>query len=108
MKRFGDKDVRGKQHTQGGDRKVMRKKHLLVSGIMAFAAVFIAAGIYATTTMPDVIKLEDPAYKEHKKGEVVFNHKKHAVVFFWLFSLGLWISSAFRLSSLQLPLAFQP
>ena len=81
MKRFGDKDVRGKQHTQGGDRKVMRKKHLLVSGIMAFAAVFIAAGIYATTTMPDVIKLEDPAYKEHKKGEVVFNHKKHAEVY---------------------------
>ncbi len=55
----------------------MRKKHLLVSGIMAVAAVFIAAGIYATA-MPDVIKLEDPAYKEHKKGVVVFNHKKHA------------------------------
>ena len=54
----------------------MTKKHLLVSGIIAVMTLFIAAGIYAKA-IPDVIKLEDPAYKEHKKGVVEFHHKKH-------------------------------
>ena len=55
----------------------MTKKHLLVSGIAAVATLFIAAGIYAKAA-PDEIKLEDPAYKEHQKGVVVFHHKKHS------------------------------
>jgi len=54
----------------------MTKKHLLVSGIIAVVTLFIAAGIYAKA-VPDEIKLEDPAYKEHQKGVVVFHHKKH-------------------------------
>ncbi len=54
----------------------MRKKILRVSVVVA-ATLFIAAGIYAKAT-PDVIPLADPAYKEHKKGVVQFEHKKHS------------------------------
>ena len=51
-------------------------KKLLVLVVVGCAALFIAAGIYAKT-VPDVIKLQDPAYKEHKKGVVDFEHGKH-------------------------------
>jgi len=51
-------------------------KKLLVLVIVGCAALFIAAGIYAKT-VPDVIELKDPAYKEHKKGVVHFEHGKH-------------------------------
>ena len=54
----------------------MRKKYLRVSVVVALATLFIAAGIYAKAT-PDVIPLQDPAYKKHKKGVVQFEHKKH-------------------------------
>jgi hypothetical protein len=54
----------------------MRNKILRVSVVVALATLFIAAGIYAKAT-PDVIPLADPAYKEHKKGVVQFEHKKH-------------------------------
>jgi hypothetical protein len=52
----------------------MRKKYLRVSVVVALATLFIAAGIYAKA-VPDVIPLQDPAYKEHKKGVVKFEHK---------------------------------
>jgi len=61
---MAERMVQGKQFTKGGR-------------IIAVMTLFIAAGIYAKA-FPDVIKLEDPAYKEHKKGVVTFNHKKHA------------------------------
>jgi hypothetical protein len=51
-------------------------KKLLVLVVVGCAALFVAAGIYAKT-VPDIIKLEDPAYKEHKKGIVDFSHGKH-------------------------------
>jgi hypothetical protein len=35
-----------------------------------------AAGIYAKA-VPEMIKLQDPAYEKHKKGVVDFSHKKH-------------------------------
>jgi len=54
----------------------MRKKYLKVSVVVALATLFIAAGIFAKAA-PDVIPLQDPAYKEHKKGVVKFEHKKH-------------------------------
>src|SRR5210317_452098 len=54
----------------------MRKKILRVSVVVVLATLFIAAGIYAKA-VPDVIPLADPAYKEHKKGVVKFEHKKH-------------------------------
>lgn len=54
----------------------MRKKYLKVSVVVVLATLFIAAGIFAKAA-PDVIELSDPAYKEHKKGVVKFEHKKH-------------------------------
>jgi len=54
----------------------MVKKNLLVSAIIAIATLCVVAGIYAKAA-PDVIELNDPAYEEHKKGVVHFEHKKH-------------------------------
>ena len=51
-------------------------KKLLVLVIVVSAALFVAAGIYAKD-VPLVIELTDPAYKEHKKGVVHFEHGKH-------------------------------
>ena len=51
-------------------------KKLLVLVVVSCAALFVAAGIYAKA-VPDVIPLQDPAYKEHKKGVVQFTHGKH-------------------------------
>ena len=44
--------------------------------IIGVAILFVSAAIYAKS-VPDVIPLNDPAYKEHKKGVVQFEHKKH-------------------------------
>jgi len=54
----------------------MRKKYLRVAVVVTLATLFIAAGIYAKA-VPEVIPLQDPAYKKHKKGVVKFEHKKH-------------------------------
>ena len=51
-------------------------KKLLVLVIVGFAALFVATGIYAKA-VPEIIELNDPAYKEHKKGIVHFEHGKH-------------------------------
>ena len=54
----------------------MTKKHLITTVIIGAAILFVSAAIYAKPA-PDMIKLQDPAYKEHKKGVVDFTHKKH-------------------------------
>jgi len=51
-------------------------KKLMVLVIVVSAALFVVAGIYAKA-VPEMIKLEDPAYKDHKKGVVEFAHAKH-------------------------------
>ena len=61
--------------SKGGESKTMNKK-LLFLVVISCVALFVAAGIYAKT-VPDVIPLQDPAYKEHKKGVVQFTHGKH-------------------------------
>ena len=55
---------------------VMNKKHLLTLAIVGTAVLFFMAGVYAKD-VPELIKLNDPAYKEHKKGIVEFTHGKH-------------------------------
>jgi cytochrome c553 len=55
----------------------MRNKLLLIAVIVAISALFITAGIYAGTKVPDVIKMENKAYKKHKKSIMTFSHKKH-------------------------------
>jgi hypothetical protein len=54
----------------------MNRKLLQISAVVGISILFFVAGIYAKT-IPDVIKLEDPAYKEHKEGIVEFSHGKH-------------------------------
>ena len=53
----------------------MNKKFLVLL-IVVSAALFAAGGILAKT-VPDIIKLQDPAYKKHEKGVVEFTHGKH-------------------------------
>ena len=56
----------------------MNKRILLTTAIFCMGALFLAAGIYAGTTVADTFKLEDPGYKKHTKAAVDFSHKKHA------------------------------
>jgi len=57
----------------------MNKKFLLfISAIVGIAIMVGTAGIYAGTTAPEVIPLENKAYDKHKKGIVQFTHKKHS------------------------------
>jgi len=55
---------------------VMNKKRLLTFAIVGIAALFFMAGVYAKD-VPEMIELNDPAYKKHKKGIVVLSHEKH-------------------------------
>jgi len=57
----------------------MRKKQLLIGVLSTITLMLFSAGIYATTAVPDVIKLETKAYAKNEKGPVNFNHRKHQV-----------------------------
>jgi len=50
---------------------------LCLAAIIGIVTLVCAAGIYAGTTMPDVIKMDNKAYAKHTKGIVQFDHKKH-------------------------------
>jgi len=54
----------------------MNRKLLKISVVVGSAILLLVAGIYAKD-VPDIIKLEDPAYEQHKKGVVDFTHGKH-------------------------------
>lgn len=54
-----------------------RKPSFTIAALVGLATVFIAAGIYAGTEVPDVITLKNSAYEKHTKGIVEFSHKKH-------------------------------
>jgi len=54
----------------------MKRKLLLMLAVVAGSVVF-AAGLYAATTVKDVIQMENKAYASHKKGIATFSHKKH-------------------------------
>ena len=56
----------------------MRKKFIFIGMVIGILALFSAAGIYAASTVQDVMKMENKAYAKHKKGIVEFSHKKHA------------------------------
>ena len=53
----------------------MKNKSLMVTLIIGIATLFLAAGLYAGSTAPEVIKMQNDY--EHKKGIVEFSHKKH-------------------------------
>jgi len=54
----------------------MKNKRLLVAAIIGIATLFLAAGLYAGSTVPEVIKMQNDY--EHTKGIVEFSHAKHA------------------------------
>ncbi len=56
----------------------MRKPLKLLVVVVGMAVLFAATVIYAATQIPDVVRLENKAYKKHKYGIVEFLHKKHA------------------------------
>jgi len=51
---------------------------LLVSGLGVVAFLCVTVGLYAASSVPDVIKMENKAYKKHKRPIVEFDHKKHS------------------------------
>ncbi|CAN2041515.1 Cytochrome C [Candidatus Magnetomoraceae bacterium gMMP-15] len=54
----------------------MKKRSLVLTAIVAIASLFIA-GMIVAADFPATIKMEDSAYKKHKKGIVTFTHEKH-------------------------------
>ncbi|RJQ51270.1 MAG: cytochrome C [Desulfobacteraceae bacterium] len=54
-----------------------KRSLLLVSAALSLIALF-AAGLYAASDVPDIIKMENKAYEKHTKAIVEFHHKKHA------------------------------
>jgi hypothetical protein len=57
---------------------IMKKGIVIIGLILGAACMFVAGGIQAGTTVPDVIKFNTPEYAKHTKGIVEFTHKKHA------------------------------
>lgn len=57
----------------------MEKKGILKLMLMIVVGVSMIGigGLYAGTDVQDVIKMDNKAYKKHKKGIVEFTHKKH-------------------------------
>ncbi len=53
------------------------KKHVLYGVAIVLATFFVAAGIYAGTTVPDIIEMKNPGYKKHTKSISQFTHKQH-------------------------------
>ena len=55
----------------------MKTRSLLLLFI-TLGFVLFAVGLYAATTVEDVIQMENKGYSAHKKGIVTFSHKKHS------------------------------
>jgi cytochrome c553 len=53
------------------------KKAFIITAV-ASLALLTSVSLYAGTAIQDVIKMDNKAYSEHKKGIVEFSHKKHA------------------------------
>ena len=50
---------------------------LLIIAIFSISSLYAATPINAGSTIEDVIRLEEKAYKKHKEKIVIFSHKKH-------------------------------
>lgn len=56
----------------------MRKNILIVAAVACVISVFLAAGLYANTTCPDVIEMKnEKAFDQHRMPVVKFSHGKH-------------------------------
>jgi len=52
-------------------------KRTIILAAVCVALMFAAGSIYAGTAIDDVVRMENKAYKKHKKAIVDFSHKKH-------------------------------
>ncbi len=59
-----------------------RRSLLKIILLISMASLFIVTGIYAGTEVADVIRLENKAYKKHKRAITVFSHRKHQEEYF--------------------------
>jgi len=55
----------------------MLKKIFIVAVLCGFASLMIAAEVRSDKDAQDIIRFDNKAYKTHKKGIAVFNHKIH-------------------------------
>jgi hypothetical protein len=55
----------------------MRKRSFITAVVAGIGVIFVSASIYAGTSVPDIIKMDNKAYEKHKKSIVMFSHKKH-------------------------------
>ncbi|MBW2193504.1 MAG: cytochrome c3 family protein [Deltaproteobacteria bacterium] len=51
---------------------------LIISVIVGIACLLVSQGVLAGTDVQKQIKMENRAYAKHKKGIVMFSHKKHS------------------------------
>lgn len=58
-------------------RRAMMKRTLLTTIAAVFSSMFIAAILFAGTTVPDSFEMNTSAYEEHTYNLVPFSHKKH-------------------------------
>ena len=57
----------------------MKRKTIILQSVFSLiASFFLATTIYAGAEVKDEITMENKAYETHKKGIVIFTHKKHA------------------------------
>jgi hypothetical protein len=58
---------------------MMKTKTRVSIAVTALSGIlFVAASLYAGTTVSDDIEMNNPAYEKHKKSLATFSHKKHA------------------------------
>ena len=57
----------------------MNKKLLSLLIVTCVGLLFLTGGILTAADVPDTVKMDSKVYPKHKKGIVVFSHKKHNV-----------------------------
>lgn len=57
----------------------MRKRTLLLAGVILSVAMFAGVGVLVATDCPEEISIKSDAFSTYKKGPVKLSHKKHTV-----------------------------
>jgi hypothetical protein len=60
-------------------KEAMRKRTLLLAGVILSVTMFVGVGVLVATNVPDEMSINSTVYDSDKKGPVKFTHKKHNV-----------------------------